>query len=870
MKITALFCAFIAVVLWFWYVDFYHRHFFDSGAIVLVDNLLRVVFVIILAWLIYAPGAGVAALLTTPKEYTRFSAVERAVLGFGIGTGLWSVALLLLGLVGLYHRGVMVGLCLIVLASSAKHFAYVAEAAQRRLITGFTEVGRGRAMPRITGLALLAVAALWLLLVRGLYPGGSGDYYTHYFYYYLAVLKNHGLAPNDVWYHYYYSKGSGLTFLSMLLTDPEAPALPTFCCVIFAAVAMGTLSARLLPGTFWPTVGALLYLLFYLVSASAAGGGEFQKNHEEVAALTILVGWALCMERQGPSRPFLVMAAASAVAAAIATQVVGVMIGFFVGLLCVAAVLRRRWREMFGYGLVTATIASAVLGIFVLNYAVTGLANDQPINLMLRFANFARLDRWGVIPQVVAVAWIRDNYAFLTPPLGWYAFEQLGKFMRLEIIWPFLIAPVIASAVLASSLMLSRKRIVRPHKVSNSFIKATAIRLAAFTAMLAVISLMLGQDQNYSFVRLTSFFVPLLALLSIAATAWVLGGPLERGFNLTVSAVMPTVLLVGTLLLWQEASNWGERIYATTANAIRFAVGRVSLAEAYAHADSGQPFGGINPGALAAARQIPPDTPIWSTNIDSYCMVPGCLIESVISFKMSDRLDQILGGDPDFAKQRLQEAGLNYFLFMSDYRLIDLLPYSRLFAPDTIGRYLGIKWTDGSTFLLTWIGADTRPIDPEFLDAYKRRLAQPENPWFLFRELAPQLVGLTPLIRSGQWAPANDFPWRYPPIDVIAATYGSNCRNFRPKPPFSNTFRNGNATQVIRGLCFHQTKCDVLLDVATLGDPANGCGKDFSVEYRCGGRGPPVTIEVPAEADGKTIVLDCSNISVSQSQSAVH
>ena len=134
--------------------------------------------------------------------------------------------------------------------------------------------------------------------------------------------------------------------------------------------------------------------------------------------------------------------------------------------------------------------------------------------------------------------------------------------------------------------------------------------------MLAVISLMLGQDQNYSFVRLTSFFVPLLALLSIAATAWVLGGPLERGFNLTVSAVMPTVLLVGTLLLWQEASNWGERIYATTANAIRFAVGRVSLAEAYAHADSGQPFGGINPGALAAARQISPDTPIWSTNID--------------------------------------------------------------------------------------------------------------------------------------------------------------------------------------------------------------------------------------------------------------
>jgi hypothetical protein len=863
VKVIALFCAFVAVVLWFRYVDFYHRYFFDSGVIVLADNLMRVVFVIILAWLIYAPGAGVASLLTRPKEATRFFAAERAVLGFGIGAGLWSVALLFLGLVGLYYRWVMTGLCLVVLALSAKHFAYVAAAGQRRLIAGFTGVRRGRAMPRLTGLMLLTLAALWLLLVRGLYPGGSGDYYTHYFYYYLTVLKNHSLAPNDVWYHYYYSKGSGLTFLSMLLTDPEATALPTFCCVIFAAVAMATLSARLLPGTFWPTAGALLYLLFYLVSADAEGGGEFQKPHEEVAALMTLAVWALCMERHGPSRPLLMMAAASAVAAAIATQVVGIMIGLFVGLLCAAALLRRRWREMFGYGLMTAAIASAVLGIFVLNYTVTGLANDQPINLMLRFANFARLDRWGVLPQVIAVAWIRDNYAFLTPPFGWHAFEQLGKFMRLEIIWPFLIAPIIASVVLVSSLVLARNWIVVPHKASNSFIKTTAIRLAAFTAMLAGISLLLGQDQNYSFVRLTSFFVPLLVLLAIAATAWVLSGQLQRGLNLTLGVVMPTVLLLGTLISWQEASDWGERIYATTANAIRFAIGRQSLAQAYAYADSGHSFGGINPGALAAARQVPPDTPIWSTNVDSYCMVPGCLIESVISFKMSGRLDEILAGDPDLAKHWLQQAGLNYFLFMSDYRLIDLLPYSRLFAPDTIGRYLGIKWTDGSTFLLTWIGADTRPIDHKFLVAYQRRLAQPENQWFMFRELTPQLIALTPRMRSGQWSRAEDFPWRHPPIDVIAATYGSSCSNYRPKPPFSNTFRVGNATQVIRRLCFHEAKCDVLLDVATLGDPANGCGKDFSVEYRCRGGGPPVTIEVPAEADGKTIVLDCSNVPAS-------
>jgi len=132
-------------------------------------------------------------------------------------------------------------------------------------------------------------------------------------------------------------------------------------------------------------------------------------------------------------------------------------------------------------------------------------------------------------------------------------------------------------------------------------------------------------------------------------------------------------------------------------------------------------------------------------------MVPGCLIESSVSFKMSGRLDEILGGEPELAKRRLQEAGLNYFLFMKDYRIIDLLPFSRLFAPDTIGRYLGIKWSDGSTFLLTWIGPDTTPIGPDFLDAYMRRRAEPDAlRWFKFDELAPLIVAIAPRMRAAQ------------------------------------------------------------------------------------------------------------------------
>ena len=764
LAVAALLGGFIGMVLWFGWVDFYNKHFFDTGAIVFAYNMVRIVFVGILSWLIYAPGAAVVALVTVPGERAALSPAERAVLGFGIGVGIWHVAMLILGVLGLYYRSVLAGLCLVVLIASSRHFAHVAVAGCRALATRFTALRQRRASPQEVGAILIAVVAAWLLLRRGLFPGGSGDYYTHYFYYYLEVLKNHGLAPNDVWYHYYYSKGSGLVFLGMLLTDPEAPALTTFPCVLFAAVAIATLAARMTQGSLWPAAGALIYLLYYLLGFSDIGGSEFQKDHEEIAALVVLTAWALCMERCAPPRPFRVMAAASAIAAAIVTQAVGVLLGVFVGLLCVWSILRRRWREMWAYGAIAATIAGVVLAMFVLSYVQTGLASDQALDLMLRFADVGRLDRWGVIPQVIAVAWIRDNYLALAPPFGSGVFKQLFQFMRLRGLWPFLTGPIIAAIVIYVVDRFApwkRPRLSDPS--AASFAGATAARLAALLLFFIVIALLVGRAQSISFERLSTFFVPLLVLFAIACGAWLLNGKLQSRGDPWTWTVLPVVLLIAVLGAWQGKDHWSRRLPAETANALRFFSGRFSLADAYMHATGGYAFGAINPEALKAARQVPYGTPIWSTNVDFYCMVPGCLIEDVISFKMSGRLDEILGGDPELAKQRLQEAGLNYFLFMKDYRILDLLPYSRLFAPETIGRYLGVKWSDDSTFLLTWIGPDTTPIGPDFLEAYTRLRAAPDAlQWFKFDELAPLIVAITPRMRAAtQWGAADRlFTWR--------------------------------------------------------------------------------------------------------------
>jgi len=861
---AALLAVFLAIVLWFNVVDFYHRHFFDHGIVVLADNLARIGFLLILSWLIYAPGAAVAQVLLPGADRAGLTPAEQSVLAFGIGIGLWHVLLLIMGVAGLYYRSIMIGLAAIVLLASARHFGTVASAARHTLASRAAGLRRGVGMVEALCLLLVVVCGIWLLLVRGLYPGGGGDYYTHYFYYYLDVLKNHDLAPNDVWYHYFYSKGYGLFFLGMLLTDPEAPALATFCCVIFAAVAMAVLAQRIAPRSFWPACIAALYLLFNVIGdarARGSGGGHFQKDHEQVSALIVLIAVALCLARGSIARrAWLTMAASSAVAVAIIAQPMGVIIGFYFMLVALWAMLRRQWAEMRLFGLAGIVVGGTVAAIFALGYWATGLAHDQALELMLRFADMTRLDRWGVLPQLVVIAWIRDNYLIEAAPWSWAFTTMLRYFMRLDQLWIFLAGPVVLLGFVAIRTVLSRLRgaAYQPSPVQSNASNAIAV-IGSLVVALAVIGVIAGRAQPISFERASTFFFPLLLLLGMAICGWAMERLPQRRL---LGWLVPLILLSGSVLLWDQTMEWTRRAIQAGQDGLRFLGGRYSLAEAYSHQDAGLPFGGINPRTLAAWRQVEPGAVIWSTNVDSYCMVPGCWVESVVSFKMSGKLDEILTAPPERARQLLQDAGLNYFLVSEDARLIDLLPYSKLFAPDTIGRYLGIKWTDGTTFLLTWVGPDTTPLTPEFSKIYRQLLDKPEMLWFQFSRLIPQIVAATAGLRAKPWGAPVEFAWRslLPPdgtIHVVEATYGESCQNYTPRYPAYNWVSRGNATAILREECAGKTSCLFSFEMQKIGDPASGCAKDFSVAYRCRQDSPLRTITLPPEADGKTVSLDC-------------
>ena len=85
-------------------------------------------------------------------------------------------------------------------------------------------------------------------------------------------------------------------------------------------------------------------------------------------------------------------------------------------------------------------------------------------------------------------------------------------------------------------------------------------------------------------------------------------------------------------------------------------------------------------------------------------------------------------------------------------------------------------------------------------------------------------------------------------IKIEEATYGSNC---------GRRVGVGNATQFLAKACDGHPSCKVLISVQEIGDPAQGCSKDFHTRFSCDGQQPAHFKYLKGEANGEALSLDC-------------
>ena len=99
------------------------------------------------------------------------------------------------------------------------------------------------------------------------------------------------------------------------------------------------------------------------------------------------------------------------------------------------------------------------------------------------------------------------------------------------------------------------------------------------------------------------------------------------------------------------------------------------------------------------------------------------------------------------------------------------------------------------------------------------------------------------------------------PIQVVEATFGLNCKDYKVKPPNENKVFIGNFTKAVKDVCAsHPNECTFKIyideDLGT-GDPANGCEKDFSVAWKCGDKGDIHRAHATPPAENKSVFLSC-------------
>ena len=84
-------------------------------------------------------------------------------------------------------------------------------------------------------------------------------------------------------------------------------------------------------------------------------------------------------------------------------------------------------------------------------------------------------------------------------------------------------------------------------------------------------------------------------------------------------------------------------------------------------------------------------------------------------------------------------------------------------------------------------------------------------------------------------------------IRIVSASYGANCGA-----------RIGNVSPMLRNACNGLERCEYIIDVSKLGDPAPRCGKAFATEYTCAPSSTILTQEIPEEAGlGSKLTIEC-------------
>ena len=282
---VAISISFLLFEIIFTVTNFYNNLFNYQGNLIVFYNIARSLLVFLYLYLILALGGIFLWLIVKIQSISLpQKKINLAILCFLCGAGLWQIIIFILGLTGYIDKLIFIALSFLIMVLSPLPYYFLNN-------IKFIFLNRKIKFLIIFYIIISIFILILFLIIKGLYPAGGHDYYLHYFQYYLSVIRNQSILPNEVWYHFYYSKGAGLYFLSILLSDPLAPQLMGTGFIVMGSLIIYQLVFNASKQRFISWFGAILYLLLYIYTPGPyenmveGGWGDLEKVHEPTAVL---------------------------------------------------------------------------------------------------------------------------------------------------------------------------------------------------------------------------------------------------------------------------------------------------------------------------------------------------------------------------------------------------------------------------------------------------------------------------------------------------------------------------------------------------------------------------------------------------------
>jgi hypothetical protein len=766
--IPALFVLVYAVMMcWFRYVQVTESYYFSGPGILLaLNNVFRTLYIVYFALMLWATGRFVLAFLDKRAGPLRLSKLDHFIASFITGAALLTGLIFAGGFLNLYHRSlaILLNAGCVLLASQYVPQLITDTAELVRIAHARAATTLGRVV--LLDLVLLLTATLVaLLLTKGLYPSGYFDYFNHYLPYYMRVLDSRGIWPNDVYYQYFYSKGAGLLFHSMWITDTLAPSLVSYAFVCVSALALGSLVNKVLHSSQWALAAMIVYLAGYIYTPTFTdlaknlqfiyddallhqntladfSWGYFQKHHTQSAAWICVVAWMAIVSRdqQGAgSKAWTLLLGIAVSGLVILAPTAMVVVVPFLALMAIAAFFQKRKGDAARLAAVAGWSTALVLLLCGLNYLITGMPEHTPIRVCWQMADQERFSQMASpYETALLLESSRPELGKLVVPgsrvkgipLAFY----LGAISRAEILRHSFVTLPILLAVLAGSLVAAWWLPRRGNGGYGQCAVATVALLVPTFAVAAVANQPVSLYRNFEFCMFFTAGAGVMACGALAGGLTVAGRRLWAWCDQASGRVAPRGLAwgagvvagaaCGLLPLWIAGSALLGSLEACPPpqwiQARDFAAGTESVADAYRSQYA------IDDDLLEVYRQVGPKTRVWNLNWQIMTAVPSFWLETSLSFRMGTEWHTIMFESPEEAKRALIAQDRSYFVINVNAAIEDMLRCSPLFCPDNIDKYLGVVWESGKgTYLLTWRTEGTRPLPPEFLERYRKNVATP-------------------------------------------------------------------------------------------------------------------------------------------------